>query len=291
MAVRDGEVSEGAMRILAGLLEARTGQQLGQGRRWRIEMALRPLMQTRGLSRLDELATQLVRGQDPGLADTIVDALLNNETSFFRDAAAFTLLDGRAFERLHGARAATRRLRIWCAGCSTGQEAYSLAMMIADAPRRWAGWRIDITATDLSATALERARAGLYSQFEIQRGLPVRTMLRHFQKERETWRIDGALRRMIRFERHNLLDAPPAGPFDVILCRNVLLYFSSDLRRLVFGRLASAIAADGALILGAGETVIGNSDAFVSDYEARGLYRPRLDAGEPGGVQRAARAG
>lgn len=277
------EVSEGAVRVLAGLLEARTGQQLANGRRWRVEVALRPLLLRYGAASLDDLAGRVVAGREPGLTDAVLDAMLNHETFFFRDIAAFQLLATSGLARLHAARATTRRLRIWSAGCSTGQECYTLAMLLADQRDRWAGWSIEILGTDLSAEAIARARTGRYSQFEIQRGLPVTQMLRRFDQRGEHWHADAALRAAVTFRVHNLLDVPPIGPFDVILCRNVLLYFSPDVRRLVFGRLASAIAPDGLLMLGAGETAMGQTDCFVSDYECRGLYRPRVEVA-PGGL-------
>ncbi len=270
------EISDGAVRILAGLLGARTGQQLATGRRWRIDTALRPLLAQYGLASLDVLVNRVVSGECPELADAAIDALLNHETFFYRDMAAFRLLDEQGLMRFHTARAASRRLRIWSAGCSTGQEVYTLAMMIADRPDRWRGWTIDIVGTDLSASAIEQARAGRYSQFEIQRGLPVTQMLRRFEQDGETWQASDDLRKAVRFRIHNLLDPPPMGQFDVVLCRNVLLYFSPAVRSLVFGRLAGAIAPDGLLMLGAGETVMGQTDQFVSDYECRGFYRKRV---------------
>ncbi|WBO21449.1 CheR family methyltransferase [Sphingomonas abietis] len=271
------EISDSAIRILAGLLEARTGQQLAIGRRWRIDMALRPLIAKHGVPSLDELVHRLAAGRNAALVDEAIEALLNHETFFYRDLNAFRLLDEQGLVRLQAARAASRRLRIWSAGCSTGQEAYTLAMMIADQPDRWRGWTIDILGTDLSPVAVERARLGRYSQFEIQRGLPVNQMLRRFDQDGEYWQATAPLRQAVRFRTHNLLAAPPVGLFDVVLCRNVLLYFSSDVRSLVFGRIASAMAPDGLLMLGAGETVMGQTDAFVSDFEARGLYRKRVD--------------
>lgn len=270
------EISDGAVRILAGLLRARTGQQLATGRRWRIDTALRPLLAQHGLASLDILVNRVVSGECPELAEAAIDALLNHETFFYRDIAAFRLLDEQGLLRFHAARASTRRLRIWSAGCSTGQEVYTLAMMIADRPDRWRGWTIDIVGTDLSAAAIEQARAGRYSQFEIQRGLPVTQMLRRFEQEDESWQVSEEMRKAVRFRIHNLLDPPPVGQFDVVLCRNVLLYFSADVRSLVFGRLAGAIAPDGLLMLGAGETVMGQTDQFVSDYECRGFYRKRV---------------
>lgn len=272
------EISDGAVRILAGLLEARTGQQLAIGRRWRIDTALRPLIAKHNIPTLDDLVHRLVSGRSAALADEAIEALLNHETFFYRDLNAFRLLDERGLARLHAARAGTRRLRIWSAGCSTGQEAYTIAMMIADRPDRWRGWTIDILGTDLSATAVDRAKAGRYSQFEIQRGLPVTQMLRCFDQDGEHWQASGILRQAVRFRVHNLLEPPPVGLFDVVLCRNVLLYFSPIVRTLVFSRIASAMQQDGVLMLGAGETTMGQTDDFVSDFEARGLYRRRIEA-------------
>ncbi|HET9639767.1 MAG TPA: protein-glutamate O-methyltransferase CheR [Allosphingosinicella sp.] len=268
------QVSDASSRILAGLLEARTGQQLTMSRRWRIETALQPLMRERGIGSLDGLVAALVARSDERLAESVVEALLNNETFFYRDRQAFELLLGPTLRRLEAARRRERRLAIWCAGCSTGQEAYSIAMHFAEQKARWSGWTIDIVGTDVSRSAVEQARSGVYSQFEVQRGLPVLQMMRWFEElPGAAWRIAPDLRRAVRFEVASLVGpAAPAERFDVILCRNVLLYFSPETRRAAFARLASAAAEDGALMLGAGETVIGQTDAFASDPECRGLY-------------------
>jgi chemotaxis protein methyltransferase CheR len=269
--------SDSALRVLGGLLEARTGQQLMAGRSWRIETALRPIARERGLEGLDPLVQQLVAGRDTALATRVVEAMLNNESSFFRDPAVFELLNGPGLDRLRAARRDVRRLRIWSAGCSTGQEAYSLAMMLREADPRWAGWIFDIVGTDVSAAAVARAKMGRYSQFEIQRGLPVRTMLRWFSQHGEDWTIDGSLRRMVRFSQHSLLDAAPAR-FDVILCRNVMMYFGAPTRSTVFSRLADALDPGGLLMLGAGETVIGQTPMFAADKALRGLYSATRDS-------------
>jgi chemotaxis protein methyltransferase CheR len=268
------EVSDASSRILAGLLEARTGQQLTMSRRWRIETALRSLMRERQIASLDQLVATLVAGREPALADSVVEALLNNETYFFRDRMPFDLLLGPVLARLERARARQRRLRIWSAGCSTGQEAYSLALSFAEQKTRWHGWTVDIVGTDVSRTAIDQAREGVYSQFEVQRGLPVMQMMRWFEEAPSlTWRISGELQRAVRFQVHSLVEPPPhPGTFDIILCRNVLLYFSAAMRRLAFSRLAEASAEDAVLMLGAGETVIGQSDDFASDPDCRGLY-------------------
>jgi chemotaxis protein methyltransferase CheR len=274
------EVNDASSRILAGLLETRTGQQLTISRRWRIETALRSLMRERDITTLDQLIATLVAGREPGLTDEVVEALLNNETYFYRDRAAFELMINGPLRRLERLRAAEKKLSIWCAGCSTGQEAYSLAMAFAEDKVRWRGWTIEIVGTDVSRSAVDRARAGLYSQFEVQRGLPVVQMIRWFDEEPgQQWRLMPSIRESVRFQVHSLIEPPPRpGRFDVILCRNVLLYFSGEMRRRVFDRLASAAAPEAALMLGAGETVIGQTDAFVSDPDHRGLYRRRDDS-------------
>ncbi|WP_157220534.1 CheR family methyltransferase [Flavisphingomonas formosensis] len=270
------ELSAAATRILAGLLEARTGQQLSTGRQWRLDTALVPIMRARGIESVDLLVAALVGGRDARLADAVIEALLNNETSFFRDHGPFQQLMGPVLSRLHSARAGARRLRVWSVGCSTGQEPYSLAMGLAEQADLWRGWTIDIQATDVSRSATARAREGLYTQFEVQRGLPVRQLLRWFDREGEQWRLVQALREKVRFHVHSLTEPMPLpGMFDVILCRNVLLYFPPPMRRAVLDRLGRAIAPDGVLMLGAGETIIDQTERFEPDPAARGFYRLR----------------
>jgi chemotaxis protein methyltransferase CheR len=269
------QVSDASGRILAGLLEARTGQQLTMSRSWRIETALQPLMRERGIGSLDGLVAALVARREETLADSVVEALLNNETFFFRDRQAFELLLGPALHRLEVARRSERRLAIWCAGCSTGQEAYSIAMHFTEQKARWAGWTIDIVGTDVARGAIAQASGGVYSQFEVQRGLSVMQMMRWFEElPGAAWRIAPELRRAVRFEVSSLVgpSTPAARRFDIVLCRNVLLYFSPEVRRAALSRLADAAAPDAVLMLGAGETVIGQTDAFVADRECRGLY-------------------
>ena len=285
------QVSDSSSRILAGLLEARTGQQLTMSRRWRIETALASLLRERGIATLDELITILVMGREPSLSQRVVEALLNNETYFFRDRSPFDLLGATVLPRLAETRAASKRIRIWSAGCSTGQESYSLALLFAEDPARWAGWSIDIVGSDVSESAVARARSGLYTQFEVQRGLGIAQMIRWFEETGDGWRAVEPLRKNIRFQVHNLLEAPPhpgAGQFDIVLCRNVLLYLNADKKRLAFDRLASALAPDGMLMLGAGETVIGQTDKLVADRDWRGLYRVEKRVGQPEGERRAA---
>jgi len=268
------QISDSSTRILAGLLEARTGQQLTMSRRWRIETALSALLREREIGTLDELITILVMGKEPSLSQLVVEAMLNNETYFFRDRAPFDLLQRHALQELALRRSKSKRLRIWSAGCSTGQEAYSLAMLFAEEPEKWRGWTIDILGTDVSTSCIDRARNGIYSQFEVQRGLGINQTIKWFEECADGWRAVEELRRPVRFQVHNLLEqAPHPGDFDVILCRNVLLYLSPEKKALSFERLTGAMAEDGWLMLGAGETVIGQTRKLGADINARGLYR------------------
>lgn len=274
--------SSGAMNIIAALLEQRTGQQLAANRAWRIETALKPLMRAQRLGTLDELVMQLVATRTGELGDLVVDALLNQETSFFRDAGVLELIADAA----QAIQAATpdRKVRIWSSGCSTGQEPLSLAMLFAERGMDEGPNAVEIVATDVSAAALARARAGRYSQFEIQRGLPVRRMMQWFDGELGgDWVAKPELVRKLTFRQNNLTaDLPPPGRFDIVLCRNVLLYFSQEVRRSVFDRVANAVRPGGLLVLGAGETVIGLTDRFRPSERYRGFYREAsgLGAGE-----------
>ena len=271
-----GTVSPTALTVLGALLEARTGQQIAGYRAWRLDTALKPLLRARGLDTLDDLVGDLLGSRDPLLGDRIVEALLNGESSFFRDSAMFDLLAQAIGEAGFG----RRRPRIWSAGCATGQEPLSLAMMFAE--RADAGATMpEIVATDVSDASLARARAGRFTQFEIQRGLPVRRMMRWFDGGDDgEWSASSELTRMVQYRRHNLVaDAPPAGLFDAVLCRNVLLYFGTPIKAIVFAKLAAALRPGGLLVLGAGETVIGQTGLFRPSVRYRGLYeRTDVDA-------------
>ncbi|MEM8694628.1 MAG: protein-glutamate O-methyltransferase CheR [Pseudomonadota bacterium] len=266
------QLNSAALHVLSSLLEARTGQRLSEGRHWRVEMALNPILKRHDISSCEALVSRLAEPGEAGLCDETVDALLNNETYFFRDNEAFSHLP-RVLEAIAENRGDNKKLRIWSAGCSTGQEIYSLAMQFRENEARWRGWTIDLLGTDISRTAIDQARLGNYSQFEIQRGLPTGHMLRWFAQCEDRWIIDDRLREMVRFRRHNVLDAPPAGCFDLVLCRNVLLYFPAVNRSRALANAAGAMAQDGALMLGAGETVLGYSDRFEILPGVSSVYR------------------
>jgi chemotaxis protein methyltransferase CheR len=270
-AIPQSFASTGAMHVIGNLLEQRTGQQIAANRAWRVETVLKPVLRANDLDTLDQLIGRLAAERNGPLAESVVDALLNHETSFFRDAAVLDLVV-EAAQALQ-AEAPGRRLRIWSAGCSMGQEPYSLAMLFEEAAITRGMMMPEIVATDVSAAALARARSGRFSQFEIQRGLPVRRMVSWFDSVEGDWVIRPELSRRVQFRQHNLAkESAPAGKFDIVLCRNVLLYFAADVRSRVFRTLRTATRDGGLLVLGAGETVIGQTDAFRPSDRFRGLY-------------------
>ena len=265
--------SQNALGIVAGLLEARTGQKLTADRLWRVGTALSGVMRETGLNSLEDLATRLGQPNQMALAQQVVEALLNNETYFFRDRAMFDHLSRQVLPALAERRQASRRLSIWSVGCSTGQEAFSLAMLFAEQPLRWREWTIDILGTDVARSVVLAAREGHFSQSQIQRGLGIAQMVSFFEETRTGWRATDALRNMVRFEQHNLLDTPPdPGRFDLILCRNVLLYFDRPTRQRAFERLASALMPDGRVMLGAGETTAGQTEVLLPEKGVTGFH-------------------
>lgn len=279
------ETSEASHQIIADLLAARTGQHLTESRRWRVNSALAGIFREHGISNVDQLVCLLASPrtgpESPDLSQEVVEALLNNETYFFRDKPTFDQLPHDILPELARRRQDVKRLSIWSAGCSTGQEVYSLAMLFAEQKERWQGWTIELTGTDVSCRAINAARSGLYSQFEVQRGLGVTQMLRHFDETAYGWQIRDEARCMVQFRQHNVLGPPPGRhPFDLVLCRNVLLYFDRTTRSLAFDRLASAVAPDGFLMLGAGETVIGQTDRFMPSPRRASFFEPLSAAGE-----------
>jgi chemotaxis protein methyltransferase CheR len=205
----------------------------------------------------------------------VVEAMTTNETFFFRDKVPFDHFRDTIMPEVLKARAGRKSVRIWCAAGSTGQEPYSLAMCLKEMSAALSGWRVEIIATDLSQEVLEKSRAGVYSQFEVQRGLPIQLLVKYFKQIGELWQISADIRAMVQHRQLNLLhDFSQLGTFDVIFCRNVLIYFDQDTKVNVFGRLARSMEADGFLALGAAETVVGLTDVFKPFPDKRGLYRP-----------------
>lgn len=258
-----------AVGSIAATFERQTGQQLGAQRLWRVESALTPMVRDMGLATLDELAGRLTGEGSAALTQKVVDALLNQETSFFRDPATLdTVADAAAARHAADPR---RRLRIWSSGCSAGQEPLSLAILLDERGLHESAY--DIIATDVSVESIARAKTGLYTQFEIQRGMAMGRMITWFDGNDTSWSANRDLLRRIQYRTHNLVfDPPPPGVFDLILCRNVMLYFAADVRRRVLDTLAGALRPNGLLVMGAGETTIGQTERLEPSKQWRGTY-------------------
>lgn len=262
-----------AFRVIADFLHARSGLALGPDKLYLLETRLAPILRREKLKDLAALAERLRAGPPAALAAEVVEAMTTNESLFFRDDKPFVHLRTSALPGLLAARPAGVPIRIWSAAASTGQEAYSIAMTIADLPAARER-RIEIVGTDIAREPLARAREGLYSQFEVQRGLPVQMLVRHFRKDEAGWRIAERLREMVVFREWNLLgDLAPLGRFDIVFCRNVLIYFDAPAKARMLGALAALMPPDGLLYLGGAETAFGITSAFTPLPEERSVYR------------------
>ena len=261
--------------FLRKLLKERSGLDLSADKQYLVESRLVPLARKAGLPGLGELIQKMKGGGAEALVIEVVEAMTTNETFFFRDKVPFDHLRDTILPAMLQSRGSRKSLRIWSAACSTGQEPYSIAMCLNEKAAALSGWRIEIVATDLSQEVLEKSRAGIYSQFEVQRGLPIQLLVKHFTQIGELWQINPDIRGMVQHRQLNLLqDFSHLGKFDVIFCRNVLIYFDQDTKVNIFGRLARAIEPDGFLVLGAAETVVGLTDALKPMSDRRGLYVP-----------------
>jgi chemotaxis protein methyltransferase CheR len=265
-------VTEQEFILIRQFVEARTGIVIGPDKRYLVETRLEPVARMLGFGSLSVLASRLVTA-DQTLEQAVIDAMTTNETLFFRDTVPFQLFEQIMLPNLLKRRSAERKLRIWSAACSTGQEAYSLAMILQDWSSRMPGFTTEIIGTDVSAKALAQARNGVFSQFEAQRGLPVQKLLKHFAKAGNDWQIEEKLRDAVSFRQHNLLKPfRQLGAFDIIFCRNAMIYFSDATRKDLLARIADSLAPDGYLVLGGVETVFGLSADLAPHAERRGLY-------------------
>jgi chemotaxis protein methyltransferase CheR len=260
---------------LRKLLRERSGLVLSAEKQYLAESRLLPIARRAGMTTLTELVERLRTPAATALAIDVVEAMTTNETFFYRDKLPFEHFRDTVLPALIAARAREKRIRIWCTAASTGQEPYSLAMTLKTMAAKLAGFRVDIVATDLSADVLARARDGIYSQFEVQRGLPIQNLLTFFSQVGDRWQIAPEIRAMVQFRPLNLLkDFSALGTFDLVFCRNVLIYFDQDTKIGVLNRLVRQMPGDGFLALGAAETVVGLTDAFKPMPEKRGLYMP-----------------
>ena len=257
---------------LRKLLKERSGLMLSADKQYLVESRLAPLVRKAGLASLGELVTKLKSNNERLIVD-VVEAMTTNESFFYRDKIPFDHFRDAIVPELMTARGRERRLRIWCTAASTGQEPYSLAMCLREIKSKLGGWRVEILGTDLSTEVLEKAKAGVYSQFEVQRGLPIQMLVKYFSQVGDTWQIAPDVRAMVQYRPLNLLaDFAHLGRFDVIFCRNVLIYFDQETKVSVLNRIARLIEPDGYLVLGAAETVVGLTDAFKPVADKRGLY-------------------
>jgi len=259
---------------LRKLLKDQSGLDLSADKQYLIESRLVPLSRKCGLSGIAELVQKMKSGSASIVAQ-VVEAMTTNETFFFRDKVPFDHFRDTVMPEILQARSARKGIRIWCAAGSTGQEPYSLAMCLKEMGTALSGWRVEIVATDLSQEVLEKSKSGIYSQFEVQRGLPIQMLVKYFKQNGEFWQLNADIRAMVQHRQLNLLhDFSQLGTFDVIFCRNVLIYFDQETKINIFTRLAGTTEGDGFLVLGAAETVVGLTDAFKPYPERRGLYRP-----------------
>jgi chemotaxis protein methyltransferase CheR len=265
--------------FLRKLLKERSGLDLSADKQYLVESRLMPLARKAGLAGIPELVQKMKGGAEPLTVD-VVEAMTTNETFFFRDKIPFDHLRDTILPMLLTSRAARKTLRIWSAACSTGQEPYSIAMCLKEKAAALQGWRIEIVGTDLSQEVLEKSRAGIYSQFEVQRGLPIQLLVKYFTQNGELWQISPELRSMVQHKQLNLLqDFSHLGRFDVIFCRNVLIYFDQTTKTNIFERMSRIIEPDGMLMLGAAESVVGITDAFRPYPDKRGLYQSNPERG------------
>jgi chemotaxis protein methyltransferase CheR len=260
---------------IAALLKDRSGLIITPDKTYLLDARLMPIARDRKIASLDKLIDEMRSTKSEVLINAVVDAMTTNETSFFRDRHPFDAMKKNILPDLIRQRAAQKHLRIWSAACSTGQEAYSLSMMLRDEFPMLNGWRIEIVGTDISPSVVARAKEGVYSTFEVQRGLPIQLLVKHFDQTGEQWRIKPELRKMVDFRLFNLLgDLAPLGQFDIILCRNVLIYFDLPTKSRILDTMHNRLARDGALILGGAESVFGICNKFTDIAGLRGVYAP-----------------
>ena len=261
---------------LRQFLKSRSGLVLSNEKQYLIDSRLLPVARKAGLASIAALVTKLRDPREAQLADAVVEAMTTNESFFFRDKLPFDHLVQKMLPDLIEKRAAARRLRIWCAAASTGQEPYSIAMCLKEMGPKLAGWRVEIVGTDISNEVLDRAKAGSYTQFEVQRGLPIQHLLKYFTQTGDQWTISAELRSMVQWRKFNLLESfASLGQFDIVFCRNVLIYFDQPTKSDILQRISKTMPADGYMVLGAAETVVGLSDAFKPVPDRRGLYSPQ----------------
>lgn len=269
----------GDFELYRDLLKKMSGLTITPDKQYLLDSRLTPVSKKWGFASLDAMTMSLRGMPDKALLKDITEAMTTNETSFFRDTRPFQQFVDILLPILAKKRVRNRAIRIWCAASSSGQEPYSLAITILENQKIIPGWKVEILATDICDPILERARSGEYSQFEVQRGLPVQMLMKYFEQKGEQWAVKEEIRKMVTFRNFNLLeDMTPLGLFDIIFCRNVLIYFDEPTKKNVLARMSKRIPGDGFLILGGAETVLGISEEFRPLEDSRGIYVLRENA-------------
>jgi len=260
------------IKYLGDLVKRESGLVLSEDKSYMLESRLTPLVRKRGLANLSTLVDEVKSGND-GIIKDITEVMTTKESFFLRDLKPFELLKDRALPYYINQRAEERSLRIWCAAASSGQEPYSIAMVLREMAQDLSDWNIDIVGSDISGEILDKALQGRYTQFEVQRGLPIQFLLKYFEQIDENWQINHEIRDMVSYQEFNLLEDPSCfGNFDIVFCRNVLTYFDQQTKTSVLDRIAKIMPDDGLLFLGSSETVLGVSDQFRPIPSLRGVY-------------------
>ena len=273
-------MNQSDFEFLASSLKQRSGLVLTPEKAYLLESRLMPVARKFGFTGLSDLVMTVRKDRPEELLRDITEAMTTNESLFFRDIKPFEQLQSLVVPKLVQTRQSTRKIRIWSAAASSGQEPYSIAIILKEVEELLQGWTVEILATDLSVDMLNRARTGLYTQFEVQRGLPIARLVKYFKQVGEKWRLDANIRAMVKFKEFNLLDQMTGlGTFDVVFCRNVLIYFDQQTKSEVLSRISRIMQKDGVLYLGGAETVLGITEDFVPVTGHRGMYG--LAQGEP----------
>ena len=260
--------------FLKHMLQERSGLVLSDDKTYLIESRLGPIAKDEGLESLSHLVESLKKSGSENLRNKVTEAMTTNESFFFRDKTPFEHFKDEMLPYMLEARKTQKSLRIWSAASSTGQEPYSLSIILKEMSDKMSLWKTDIVGTDLSSEVLEKAKSGLYSQFEVQRGLAATLLVKYFKQTGSLWQIDSSIKSMVQFRPYNLLDSlVPLGKFDIVFCRNVLIYFDQQTKKDVLERIAQQMPDDGYLVLGAAETVVGLTDAFSAVESRRGLFQ------------------
>ncbi len=265
----------GDFDVYKTMLYAKSGYVITIDKAYLLESRLAPVIKKHGIATMDALTAKLRTSPPTALVDDIVDAMTTNETMFFRDQKPFDKFRDVIVPNIIKAKGAGCTIRIWSAACSSGQEPYCLAMLMKENALKWAGVKFEILATDLSREILDQARAGKYSQFEVQRGMPIMMLVKYFNQTGETWTIKDDIKSMVQYKQFNLLDAMEQfGTFDIIFCRNVLIYFDQATKGKILEKMAKRIQKHGYLLMGGAETVLGITQSFKPLEGERGLYTP-----------------